>query len=635
VAFLALAAALAVPRSAQAVLDPAQAAGDVRDAMREKAYPFCSAPHEPLSREALELCPQATEIPGCEGFAAACARVTEPRHLPSMGEPWAGLSALVGTLAQATVWLVVGALLLAILVPIIRALGRLRREEKEDEPASRAPQAADSPQPVPLPNSDEEELLRRAAALAAQGENAAALELYLAASLRALDKRGAVRLAPHRTNGEYVRACADLAAKPGLRDIVREVDRVKFGGAVADGSAVERAAQRAFSIVRALPAAMLALAVLALTGCGGSPARAHRAGDDPAGLELFREVLHRQGVPVTPLATSLATMPLPSADESSPAVVVDVERTPLDEDTSAHLVEWVEAGGVLVLAGSPAEWPSAFHATRATPGGHKITARTLISREGTDGDDDDSPKSENPVYGRTEQEGHLALGRGVTFRGSAQPAAWFEDTTIYAAAKAYGHGYLVGIASDELLTNAGLARPGNAAAMIAILSNADRQSFAVAEPDDGVAPPSTPLAAMTRAGMGVGMAHALLASIVLFLAAGIRLARPRPAAPPLRRAFSEHVEAVGALYAQTRSAPHALAVYARFADERLRATMLRQGGTDVPAFLASRARMPLDRCQRLWARAVEAKAGAPPQGDELAVLKELAAVYSAATAQGT
>jgi hypothetical protein len=635
VALAALAVALALPRDARAVLDPSQSASDVQEAMREKGYPFCSAPREPLSRRALELCPHASEIQGCDGFAAACARIKEPRHVPSLGGPWAGLSSILGTVAQATVWLIVGALLIAIIVPIVRALGRLRREGKA-EPAPRAPARADAPEPAPLPTTDEEALLHRAAQLAARGENAAALELYLAASLRALDKRGAVRLAPHRTNGEYVRACADPAARPGLRDIVREVDRVKFGGVLADANAVQRAAQRAFAIVRALPAALLALAMLSLTGCGGTAAgRAHRPGDDPAGLELFRDVLHRQGVRVEPLATSLATMPLPAADESSPAVLVDLERTPLDEDTSAHLVEWVESGGVLILAGSPADWPSAFRATPAIPQGHKITARTLISRGKTDGDtDDEASTDETPVYARAEQAGELASDRGVKFGGTAHPAAWFEDTTIYAAATAHGRGYLLGIASDELLTNAGLARPGNAAAMIAILSNADRQSFAVAEPDDGVAPPSTPLAAMMRAGMGVGMAHALLASIVLFLAAGVRLARPKPAAPPLRRAFSEHVEAVGALYARTRNAPHALAVYARFADERLRAYMPRQG-TDVAAFLSSRARLPLDRCQRLWARASAARAGAPPQGDELAILKELAAVYSTATAQGT
>jgi hypothetical protein len=89
---------------------------------------------------------------------------------------------------------------------------------------------------------------------------------------------------------------------------------------------------------------------------------------------------------------------------------------------------------------------------------------------------------------------------------------------------------------------------------------------------------------------------------------------------------------VGALYARARSAPHALAAYARFADERLRARMPRGSG-DVASFLASRARMPLHVCQQLWARAMQAKGGAPPLGDELGVLRELSALYAAAMAQ--
>jgi hypothetical protein len=154
----------------------------------------------------------------------------------------------------------------------------------------------------------------------------------------------------------------------------------------------------------------------------------------------------------------------------------------------------------------------------------------------------------------------------------------------------------------------------------------------MADSEDGVSPPSSPIAALTRAGLGTALVHGLLATLVLFLAVGVRLTRPRPAPPPARRAFAEHVEAVGALYARTRLAPHALAAYARLADERLRASMPR-GNADVPAFLASRARLPLESCQRLWARAMAAKAGAPTRGDELAVLKELSAVYAAAMAR--
>ena len=86
--------------------------------------------------------------------------------------------------------------------------------------------------------------------------------------MRALDKRGAVRGARDRTNGEYVRSSSDAAAKPALRDIVREVDRVQFGGQAADVDGVARAAQRALWIVRAAAAVGLALMAALLAAAG-------------------------------------------------------------------------------------------------------------------------------------------------------------------------------------------------------------------------------------------------------------------------------------------------------------------------------------------------------------------------------
>jgi hypothetical protein len=213
----------------------------------------------------------------------------------------------------------------------------------------------------------------------------------------------------------------------------------------------------------------------------------------------------------------------------------------------------------------------------------------------------------------------------------SERVAWFDDDTAYAMATPHGKGWVVGIATDELLTNAALARPDNAAVLLAILSNADREELKIAQREDGVSPPSTPLAALERAGLSMGLLHALVAALVLFLAEGVRLARPVPEPPPVRRSFVEHVEAVGALYRRTGQGAHALAAYAGFADHRLRARMPR-GATDVAAFLASRARLPLDLCQRVWARAT-APEPLEPVGDELAVLKELSAVYSAAIDQ--
>jgi hypothetical protein len=622
-------------------MDPARAQADVDDSMREKGYTFCRSPHEPLSSPAMELCAHASAAPDCAGYAAACATPPPP---PAPWKPpwwlrWLAVPGWVGTLAQALVWLLVGALVVAVLVPIVRGLSKLRTREplppRRNESANQLGPVVVEPEVVTL--SDEDQILARARELAQHGDLAGAMQLYLVASLRALDKRGALRLAKDRTNGEYVRACTDGTAKPALREIVREVDRVQFGGESATTEGLERAARQALAIVRAAPVAMLALAlVLACAGCGGtSVPHPRHDGDDPAGEELFHDVLARQGVKLAHLETSLATMPLPEPGVRTPAVIVDLDRTNLDDESREHLLAWVDAGGVLVLAGFPMYWPKelkAEYATSALP--HKLTARRLLARatphEPGQDDDEAEEEEESAVYAPTEEHGELVSGRGLKLAGDR--IAWFGDGTPYATAVTRGRGLVVGLASDELMKNAALVHPGNAGVLVAILASAGRTDMRLAEEEDGVSPPSTPIAALLRAGLGLALAHAVVFGIVLFVAVGTRQARPKPVPPPRRRAFSEHVEAVGALYARARSSPHALAAYARFADERIRGRMPRGMG-DVPAFLASRARVPLDACQRVWARAMQAKAGAPPLGDELAVLRELSALYAVAMAQ--
>jgi hypothetical protein len=396
--------------------------------------------------------------------------------------------------------------------------------------------------------------------------------------------------------------------------MARDVDRVKFGGQRASGDAVARAARHAASIVRAVPAAFVVLAVAILPGCGRVGTPSSRAGTDPAGDELWYEVLRRQGVKAERLEVALASLSPPATDERSPAVVVDVDRTELDSETRDHLVEWVQAGGVLVLAGDPDAWPREFE------------VRSTSAR----------PSEGGPFSVRTDQRARaeLASGKALEFAAAAKRVAWFEDGTTYAAAAPQGRGLVLGIAGDELMTNVGLARAGNAAAMVAIFSHTDRVELRVAEEDDGMAPPSTPIAALSRAGLGIGLVHALIAALMLFFAVGVRLARPKPSPPPRRRAFAEHVEAVGALYARAGAASHALAAYARFAEGRLRGRMPR-AATDVASFLASRARSPVDACRRLWARAMAAKGGGAAQGDELAILEELSAVCTTAMAKDT
>ncbi len=623
---------LTVPSVAHAAMDPVRAKADVDAAIAESDYSFCREPREPLSLRARSLCGHAAAA-GCQGFAAACARAeTVPGHGSrkegSSGLPTIRVPGAVSRIARWVVWLLVAAILGVVLVPALRAMARARLRARGPDSQQTAQVSALVSVPEPPPTSSGSVLLDRADALARGGDTAQALEVYLAAALQALGERGAIQLARHRTNGEYVRSCAEEGARDLLQGIVRDVDRVKFGGEGVSGDAVSRAARGATFLVRALTPVLLALSLALSLGCGGKGGPTARVGDDPAGDELLYDVLRRQGLRVEPLESALASVPLPAVGEPALAVIVDAERTDLDAETRAHLVSWVDAGGSLVIAGAPETWPREFGMAPRFGSGLTVTA--------TRGDPD-TPE------GGTEQA-KLVWGRAIEPPANAESVAWLDDGTTYAAMVPYGEGVVLGLATGELMTNVGLARSRNSGAAVAILSHVSGAEIRVAEEDDGVAPPTTPLAALSRAGLGVGLAHALVASLILFLAVGTRLSRPRPAPPPRSRAFAEHVEAVGALYARAGAASHALASYARFAEERLRARMPRAprqrrwgyvaGRTDVASFLASQTHLPADVCERLWARATASRAAAAaPLGDELAVLEELSAAYAAATAE--
>ena len=234
------------------------------------------------------------------------------------------------------------------------------------------------------------------------------------------------------------------------------------------------------------------------------------------------------------------------------------------------------------------------------------------------------------MYAANDEHGVVARCTGVHVDAGLERIAWLDDDTTYAAALPLGRGWITAVATGELFTNAALARPGNASVALAILSNADRQEIRVAQQEDGVSPPSTPIAAVRRAGLGLALVHGLLGALLLFVAFGRRFGPPLPEPPPVRRAFVEHVEAVGALSKQGGHAAHALAVYARLVDQRLRARTSR-GAADVPALLAARSDLPVDVCRRIWARASAANAETPVGDEEPGSSRRLAAVYSLAT----
>lgn len=577
-----------------------------RAAMRETAYRFCSAPPTPLGPDQKALCPLAKDLEGCEALVRAC----EAAPVVEEHEEHGALLDALASLARAFAWLLVVAVVIAVAIPLVRGLLQAKRDKAVREVNVRS---RDASTPAEEPESiegvsDAEQALLEADERARQGEFGKALSLYLAASLTALDRSGRIRLARHRTNGEYVRSLEDSASRAALAEIVREVDKVEFGKLSPNGDDVARVASKATSLVRAIA---LGATLLLLVGCG--PLQKRMGDSDPAGDALPMEVLKRTGFDVSYLTTSLATLPVDDTTAKT-IVIVDTDRVPLEDETEAHLMRWVEAGGELVLFGSPASWPKELGASS-----------TCLADDGTH-----DVLVENPggvVHARVANRASFAWNKAETIAllGDAPYAALFYKDG----------GIVLGVAGSDLFTNVSAARPDNAAALVTLMDRLEGAGDAlepkvyVARRQDGVSPPSNPFAALAQAGLTRGAIHALAASLVLFLAVGIRRARPRPARPAARRTFREHVEATGAFYGRARAASHALATYGRFVETRLRERIPQ--GSDPVAFLAQRAGISPDEVAEVYERAVMAKTTDPPRGDELATIERLRAIFVKAT----
>src|SRR5262249_43132618 len=155
-------------------------------------------------------------------------------------------------------------------------------------------------------------------------------------------------------------------------------------------------------------------------------------------------------------------------------------------------------------AGDVGHWPKELDAKPASGTSHVVLAHDLHDV-------------------RAEDEGHLARPSAINWPyAEGDTIARLADGQLYAALHRHGTGKVLGIANDDMFTNAGLARPGNARALVRILANLRREQLQIARPEDGITPPASPIAALVDAGLGMGLLHAAFAVLVTFVAYGVR-----------------------------------------------------------------------------------------------------------------
>ncbi len=519
-----------------------------RAILRGSAYPFCHDAERRPGPDELAYCAYLGPQSACPEFRRACdAMLTQFRDHPRAPPMNCGGPSLVGLAGAArTAFIgVIAILALAALWFIVRGIVRARRKTESSDVK---PDTDDErPSSAPIPSAPSGDLYDRALAAHASGQWAEALYLLFASLLRRLDERGVIHIETSRTNGEYVRECVPDDLRSTLRDAVRVVETVKYGGRAATSEAFERLRPHVEPIVRA--ATVWALVVLlggGVQSCSGGGGLFGRRENSARGHRAVRELLVQEG-----LSARLLSDPLGDLASGTSVVFLDAEMHRVDSQTRATVLQWVDRGGALILGGGATEWGTDIGA----PLDGTASAGTDVQLSETYGSLHAQVPEGSPVFGASLQ----AQGVAASVAAGRPYVVWLPR----------GNGRVLAFASPELLTNGALAVGDNPAAVVAMI-----RGFAGGRPIDFVetveGESRNPLRSLSEAGLLPLVLQVLLIVALFYLLVGRHFGTPRDRDVVRRRAFAEHVRALGTLYGRARTSRAALMTYAGFVTERFR-----------------------------------------------------------------
>ncbi|MEM1033282.1 MAG: DUF4350 domain-containing protein [Myxococcota bacterium] len=613
-------------------------------------YRFCHEPQYPLYRDERRWCDLIDDPhPSCPDLPAACAAEIDPavdgggfgygssgadgdgkgrkRAAPATGdgrkarrermkfEIPRGLS----TVAQ----VVLIAIVVAGLGLLVRHLLRRRFDDPADEEDASSTTEAAAPAPAAeaarqrAKETDVTRLLALARQEAAAGRFESAVELAYAAALRRLDGDGLIELHPSRTNGDYVRRLRGHAPTlaPALRDVAREVEGIQFGAHAATSSRFESILRGVLGITgRTATVALLLLSSLHLTGCGSSSAgppeaRPMLTGGDtsPSGTKAVLEAIASTGVSVAYRIETLTTV-----GEDVGTLIVLPDAGPEDGDW-APILEWVEAGGRLILAGERARHPD----LELYEDPREATTTQLFNGMFLGFEDLEGWSIEVPPSGGLLPQIGIEDAEPSLYR-YYRDAADSEDVSVYAVALYRGGGEIIAFANEDLFTNIAMTVDDNARAVAAIARPFDGEhSVQICTAWMTGRGSSSPLEAIRNADLTPLIVQLLVFVVLLVLYRGIAFGRLREPPGRSRRAFVDHIRALGTQYARADASGHAWRAYATWALEQIDARLpgeRRRGLQATAAAIAARTHWPESDIIPLLVDANDAaeRYGAPP-----------------------
>lgn len=538
----------------------------------------------------------------CPGFKAACARPFVGRLTPLQargGGEGSGeakkkeereptrleLPKAMSGFAQVLFWMLVIAGVVVLIVVIARNLSRSQKEKEGAEALQLEDEEELAAAPKGPVETDVERLLNRARAEADRGEFGKAMDDVYAALLRHLDGNGLIDIHHSSTNGDYVRS---LRQQPDLqrpvKECARQVERVQFGTEAPSASGYRSLLERVLPVVTR--GGMLLLLVAACVGlplnlgaCDMQQEEQNQYGDlgddSPGGMSVFVSLLEERGIDVEHRKRGLAEL-----DETTQVILVHGPAQ-LDGESWDQLLLWARKGGTLIVANHRGR-PSEKLGARRTAGECKnlrVPARlSAYAGKLVVAPDDRRMEFEEDVEGTPGARSLLEcdLGPYAVERRLSSPDGLTSGTLIVLPdSDMFSNASMFAANNGEVVLNLFIGSPDK-------LEIVDRYT---------VIGETSPLAAVAKGQLLPLVLQLFLLAGAFFLWRGAHFSKPRDPPEANRRAFEEHVRALGGQYAKAHASRLVLSNYAAWALERLRERVLagrKSGLIDLAAALASR-----------------------------------------------
>ncbi|MEZ4315620.1 MAG: DUF4350 domain-containing protein, partial [Polyangiaceae bacterium] len=262
------------------------------------------------------------------------------------------------------------------------------------------------------------------------------------------------------------------------------------------------------------------------------------------------ELLEERGRDVTHRTDPLGNI----EDESTSKVLVLLRGASIDKDTWRRVIAWTREGGTLVVAGLR-HLPKELGAEPTNDPSEEATLTRQSSYE----------------YGYKYSEYTVRAPTGTSLRTDLGESSWVlaRGEEPYAVSRYVGKGRAFVFAERALFTNIAFTVADSGAFTVELLDDLGKDDIEICDVWTG-AGAGSPLEAMDRANLTPVIAQ-LLAVILLFLVwRGAHFGQPRDPRPKSRRAFADHVKALGHIYHRASASEHALGNFSAWAIERLR-----------------------------------------------------------------